>query len=381
MGQGMRPDRDESFMRHALRLAVRARGRTWPNPLVGAVVVRDGEIVGQGWHRRAGTPHAEVHALAAAGEAARGATIYVTLEPCNHHGRTPPCTGAILAAGIRRVVVGMGDPNPRVAGGGAGFLRAQGLEVVTGILEDECRAINRPFCKWITSGRPWTVMKAGVSLDGRIAPAGGEPLWITNEASRRHVHRLRDETAAILVGVGTVLSDDPALTTRLPGRRGRDPLRVVLDSRLRLPETARMLGQGGPGTLVFCGPDHDPKRRLALETAGAEVCPVEADAHGRPLVDAVVAELGRRQILHLLVEGGAEVHAAFLEAGAYDEAILYYGPLFLGGDGVPLVGPLARTDGKVPVLTALRRRRFGDDLMVRGRFQKSEVRRQKTDNR
>ncbi len=364
-------DNDQSFMKMALREAVKARGRTSPNPLVGAVIVRDGEVVGRGCHKRAGTPHAEVNAIQNAGDKTRGAEIYVTLEPCNHQGRTPPCTKAVLEAGLRRVVIGMPDPNPGVAGGGAAYLQSQGLAVSTGILEDDCRKINRPFIKLVTKGVPWVIMKAGLSLDGRIAAANGRPGWITNEKSRRFTHRLRDQADAILVGIGTALNDDPSLTTRLPGAGHQDPLRVVVDSSLRLPPAARMLTQQSTaGTLIFCAAGAEAGRKGSLMAAGAEIVELPTVAgQGRPDLHLMLQELGRRGISSLLVEGGSRIHASFLSQGLVDQANLFYGPLFMGGDAVPLAGPLGPGSvDEAPRLREINCRRFDNDVMIEGIF-------------
>lgn len=361
---------DLAFMKVALREAKRGVGRTSPNPAVGAVVVQNGRLVGKGYHQRAGTPHAEVHALRAAGPQARGATLYVTLEPCNHAGRTPPCTRAILAAGIKRVVVGMRDPNPHVAGGGCDFLTSQGLDVTHGLLAGQCEEINRPFLKHITTGRPWVTLKAGTSLDGRIATRAGHSGWITNEQSRREVHRLRNRTDAILVGAGTARCDDPSLTTRLAGRRGRDPLRVVLDPTLGLNPGAKMLTQDSPAaTWIFCAPGAPENRWASLAAAGAVIKAVPETAPGRLDLTAILVELGRVGITSLLVEGGGRVHGAFLQAGLVDEMYLFLAPCFLGADGVPVVDmPGPELVGDSPRLQVKRTRRFGGDLLVVGRF-------------
>lgn len=359
---------DRRFMRLAIRQAVRARGRTSPNPLVGAVIVNDGQLIATGYHKKAGTPHAEIHALAKAKGMTRGATLYVTLEPCSHHGRTPPCTEAVWQSGIRRVVVGMRDPNPLVAGRGVRFLQGKGIEVSAGLLADECRRINLPFCRWITTGLPWVIMKAGVSLDGRIAARSGHSGWITNEASRHYVHQLRDRVDAILVGIGTALADDPALTTRLPGRGHRDPLRVVLDRDLRLPPEARMLRQKSTaGTILFCGPEVDTARKQALERAGAEILPIFLAADGELDLPGILAELGKRQVTSLLVEGGSRVHGAFWSQNLVQQVLLFYGPLFLGAEGIPLLAGFGpdRVEQAIRLHT-IGHRRFGDDLMVEG---------------
>ena len=355
-------------MRLALAQARRARGRTSPNPLVGAVLAKDGQIIACGYHQKAGTPHAEINALTQAGAQAAGATLYLTLEPCSHHGRTPPCCEAVAASGVVRVVAGMTDPNPLVAGRGLRYLAERGIEATVGVLEKECRELNLSFCRWITSGLPWVILKAGLSLDGRIAVKSGRPGWITGEASRRRVHRLRDEVDAILVGIGTALADDPALTTRLPGRGHRDPLRVVLDRELRLPVAARMLNQESTAsTLVFCGPGADPARREALERAGALIAGVGLGADGQLDLPAVLAELGRRQVTSLLVEGGSRVLTSFWRQGLAQQVMLFYGPLFLGGDGLPFIGPLGLGGvERARRLREVRCRRIDDDVLIEG---------------
>ncbi|NOX24955.1 MAG: bifunctional diaminohydroxyphosphoribosylaminopyrimidine deaminase/5-amino-6-(5-phosphoribosylamino)uracil reductase RibD [Deltaproteobacteria bacterium] len=357
-------------MKMALRLAVRAKGRTSPNPLVGALIVKDGAVIGRGYHKKAGTPHAEVNAIADAGGLARGATIYVTLEPCNHQGRTPPCTRAIMESGLARVVIGMADPNPLVAGGGSGYLASQGLDVVNGVLEDKCRRINRPFSKWATTGRPWVIMKAGLSLDGRMAAGSGKPDWISNEKSRRYSHVLRDRADGILVGIGTVLADNPSLTTRLPGLSHSDPTRIVLDTKLRMPPTAKMLTlNSGAETIVFCAADAPPDKKKALQRAGAVPVPVKIADNGRLDLEDILSELGKRQISSVLVEGGSKVHTSFLDRGLVDQVNLFYGPFFIGGDGIPVAGTLGLdVVEQAPRLKDVSSRRFGDDVMIEGYF-------------
>lgn len=356
-------------MRIALDEARKGQGRTAPNPCVGAVVVREGRIVGRGWHQRAGTPHAEVHALRDAGNLARDATLYVTLEPCNHTGRTPPCTRAILAAGITRVVVGMPDPNPTVAGGGNAFLAAQGIEVTAGVLEKECTAINRPFAKHITTGLPWVAMKAGMSLDGRISYGPGMGGRITGEASGRYTHGLRNAMDAILIGIGTALIDDPSLTTRLPQTEtARDPLRVVLDSRLRLPPTAKLLtGMSDALTWIFCRLDASRAAEEKLTGAGAVIHRVPALSDGRLDCRAVMRRLGQAGVTSVLVEGGAGVHASLLRDRQVDEAYLFIAPLFIGGQGTPLVaGDFHVLAGSFPRLHDVEVQQLDDDVLIHG---------------
>jgi len=363
------PAHDRRFMRLALRQALRAQGRTSPNPLVGAVLVKDGTVLATGYHKKAGTPHAEINAIAKVPPGlAQGATLYVTLEPCSHHGRTPPCCEAVARCGVSRVVVGMADPNPLVAGRGIRFLQDRGIEVATGVLTAECQRINRPFCQWITTGLPWVIMKAGVSLDGRIAARTGHSGWITNEASRRYVHQLRDRVDAILVGIGTALADDPSLTTRLPGRNHRDPLRAILDRDLRLVPGAQMLVQESTAlTLIFCGPNADAGRADALMAAGAVICPVALADDGLLDLRQVLMILGQRQVTSLLVEGGSQVHGAFWAQGLVNQVNLFYGPLLLGGDAIPLMTGLGIDQvSQARRLTSVRHRRFGDDLMIEG---------------
>lgn len=363
---------DSHFMKAALREAVKGIGRTSPNPTVGAVVVRGGKIVGKGYHHQAGLPHAEPNALQAAGRFSRGATLYVTLEPCNHTGRTPPCTQAILQAGIKRVVIGMPDPNPSVTGGGAAFLASHAIQVVSGVLAPQCRELNFPFIKHSATGLPWVIMKAGMSLDGRIAAVVGRRTAITGEQSWRLAHRLRDRVDALLIGVETAIIDDPLLTTRrLRGHRGRDPLRIILDTNLRLPPNARMLHQNSDaGTLIFCGPKAPDVKARALEKAGAVVQHTGLGDDGRLDLPVILAGLGRRQLTSVMVEGGGRVHGAFLRNRLVDQVYLFIAPVFFGSGGVPVVSlPLGGPDDHVAGLRIVRTRRLGKDILVEGRFE------------
>ncbi len=328
---------DHAFMARALRLAWRGRYTTFPNPRVGCVLVRDGEIVGEGWHRRAGEPHAERIALAAAGERARGATAYVTLEPCSHHGRTPPCADGLIVAGVARVIAAMQDPNPQVAGQGLARLRAAGIRVEVGLLEAEARALNPGFVRRMRGERPWTRLKLAASLDGRTAMASGESQWITGAAARRDVQLLRARSAAVLTSIGTVLADDPSLNVRLSGEElglpedlpVRQPLRVVLDGQARTPPRARLLQLPGP-VLICVGKTAEAARVAALEAAGAEVCRLPLDASGRLDWGAVMDALRAREIDEVLLECGATLAGSALQAGVVDELVLYQAPQLLG---------------------------------------------------
>lgn len=349
-------------MQRALVLAARGRGRTSPNPMVGATVVTDdGVIVGDGWHQQAGTPHAEVHALAAAGPRARGATLICTLEPCCHHGRTGPCTDAIIAAGISRVVVAGVDPNPEVAGRGLARLRAQGIDVVDGVLAVEAAVLNRAFFMAMRQSRPWVIMKAGTSADGRVAAAVGARTAITSPASQRQAHRLRAEVDAIAVGSETVLVDDPELTVR-EVFRPRRLTRVIFDRRLRTPASARVFRTLGCGPVAVltteAGVAAGLARRQALEAAGATLGVTSGE-----IGDALRA-LGRNGIRSVLVEGGPRLHAAFWEAGMIDEVQVYVAPDVHLPGGVPLMDA-----GGSPVLAALHDltvEPVGDDVLVKG---------------
>ncbi|MGD9124522.1 MAG: bifunctional diaminohydroxyphosphoribosylaminopyrimidine deaminase/5-amino-6-(5-phosphoribosylamino)uracil reductase RibD, partial [Desulfarculaceae bacterium] len=325
---------DRRFMRRALRLARKGLGRSSPNPAVGAVVVKKGRIVGQGYHAKAGGPHAEIHALKEARDIAKGATLYVTLEPCHHTGRTPPCTQAIIQAGLKRVVFGARDPNPKVKGGGGAYLRRRGLEVVSGVLESECLEEHRFFLTHVTKGRPHVLLKTAATMDGKTAAASGDSRWVTAEKSRAFAHRLRSWLDAICVGIGTVRRDDPSLTCRVRG--GRDPVRLVVDTRLRLAPAAKVLDQTtGAPCIVACGPHPAKARRKALEQAGAQILSLPADEGGVDL-EAMLAELGRMGIISLLLEGGAGLAWGFVSKGLVDELMYFFAPKLIGGAQAPI---------------------------------------------
>jgi len=358
---------DRELMKRALALAETARGLTSPNPLVGALVVRDGAVVGEAHHPRAGAAHAERLALAGAGEAARGATLYVTLEPCVHHGRTPPCVPAIVEAGVRRVVVAVGDPNPRVAGAGLEALRRAGISVSVGCLEEEARRLNRPFFTWIKEQRPFVTLKVAMTLDGKIAGWDRSSRWITGEAARREVHRLRSEADAIAVGVATVLADDPELTVRLETGWPREPYRVVVDSHGRTPTSARVFSAGSPErTLIAVTESVPPERLRALEARGAQVLRLPS-RDGRVDLGALMTELAGREVTALLLEGGGELNAGFLEAGLVDRVLVFVAPILLGGQRAPTpVEGAGRGLKEAFRLARMTVRAVGDDLLIEG---------------
>lgn len=326
---------DERWMARALELALRGDGLTSPNPMVGALVVNEGTVLGQGFHRRAGDAHAEALALIEAGPRARGADLYVTLEPCNHHGRTPPCVDAIVAAGIRRVVVAVADPNPRVRGGGAGALREAGVAVTTGCLRSQARAANRVFFTAMERQRPHVTLKWAMTLDGKIAAFDGSSRWITGETARAEAHRLRSRADAVVVGIGTALADDPALDVRLGAPWPREPLRVVVDTRARLPVTARLIHAGAPSRAVVAVGDQAPADRVAqLVSRGVTVLACKSDAARVDVAD-LAARLFAIDVHGLLVEGGGELHASFLEAGLVDRVAVFIAPKLIGGTSAP----------------------------------------------
>ncbi len=325
---------DRAFMTKALKLARQGLGLTRPNPAVGAVVVRDGKVIGRGWHRKAGTPHAEVHALNDAGKAARGASLYVTLEPCNHTGRTPPCTHAILDAGINRVIIGALDPNPSVKGGGMAFLQDQGLEVIEGCLRHECRMLIAPFAKHSRTGIPWIRTKVACSMDGRTATRTGHSQWITNSAARFRGHELRRISDAILVGRGTVDADNPSLTCRDGSIECRDPVRIILDSSLSTDLESTVYVQSSPAdTVVAAVKGLAPDSRVSeFQDRGVKVLLLPDGGHGTVDLHELVRQLGGMGIQSLLVEGGAAVHGSFRDAGLVDEVFFFYAPIILGGE-------------------------------------------------
>lgn len=348
-------DDDIRFMRRALRLAARATGRTSPNPLVGAVVARGGEIVGEGFHKAAGEPHAEVNALRAAQARARGGTLYTTLEPCAHQGRTPPCVDAIQAAGVARVVSAMRDPDPRTDGKGFRLLRAAGIEVTHGVLEPEAKRLNEGFVSRVTRGRPFVLVKLATTIDGRVSVTGRR--YLTGKAAQREVHRLRDRYDAVLVGSGTVLADDPALTVREV--KGRDPLRVIIDTDARTPPTAKVVRATDPQrTVIFVARDADTRRVHRLRETGALITSLQRTEAGLDLA-AVLRWLADRGVNTVLCEAGPRIASALVASGLADRLMLIQTPM-AGGDGPSALDGLGRS----VELGALRVRRLGDDVAL-----------------
>ena len=360
---------DEHFMRRALDLAMRGVGRTAPNPPVGAVLVHKGKIVGEGFHPAAGQPHAEIFALRAAGELARGADLYVTLEPCCHQGRTGPCTEALIEAGVARVFVGTRDPNPRVAGQGMAQLSDGRIEVFYGIVEADCLKLIAPFAKHVTSGLPYVVFKAAMTLDGQTATACGDSRWISCPASRELVHQLRNQVDGIVVGSGTVTTDDPQLTTRLAGG-GRDPVRIVFDGRLETAAQARVYSERSEArAILVTASDHSAADLQPYRAAGADIIQVSRSADGLDL-PAALTELGKRDLQHLLLEGGSVLGGAMLRAGLVDRLMIFVAPKLLGGVGRSLLaGEGVAGMGDALKVLNLSARQVGTDILLEGEVQ------------
>ncbi len=360
-------DLDRLYMKRALRLAAKGRGRTSPNPMVGAVIVSRSRIVGQGYHHRAGDPHAEVLALRAAGKQARGGTLYVTLEPCCHtRKRTPPCVPVLVESGLRRVVVATPDPNPQVKGRGVSRLRRACIDVTVGCCREEAEQLNEAYIHWITTGRPFLTLKAAMTLDGKIATAGGDSRWITGREARLQIHRLRGQVDAVMVGIGTVLHDDPQLTARPPGSKVRQPVRVILDSRLRIPLNAKVLSTKGGGEVVIVTTRHAATPRIEnLQRLGATIVIVPAE-HGRVSLNVCLTELGKRGITSVLLEGGSELNASALSGGLVHRLQLYVAPTLLGGQNAKGVfggtSPTSLTDAQP--LKDVQLKRIGRDVFI-----------------
>ena len=363
---------DEEYMREALRAAENARGRTSPNPMVGAVIVRGGRIVATGWHREAGTPHAEVHALRMAGELAKGATLYVTLEPCAHYGRTGPCAKAVVEAGIARVVIALKDPNPLVAGKGIAILEEAGIEVRCGVLAREAARLNEAFLKWIETGLPLVAMKTAMSLDGKIATYTGASQWITGPEARQRVHEYRDVYDGILAGIGTVLADNPSLTARLP-EGGKNPVRIIADSMARMPLEAKILTDGAARTIIAVTEETPAHRVEALKAAGAEIIV----AGPGPQVDMalLMKKLGEQEITSVFVEGGGTVNFSMLKAGLVDKVYAFVAPKIIGGREAktPVEGDGFATLEEAVELTALEAQTIVRDVLLTGYVQKEPL--------
>jgi diaminohydroxyphosphoribosylaminopyrimidine deaminase / 5-amino-6-(5-phosphoribosylamino)uracil reductase len=358
---------DESHIARALTLAARGTALAHPNPRVGCVIVKNNSTISEGFHVYDRLDHAEIVALKKAGKKARDATLYVTLEPCCTTGRTGPCTNAIIAAGIKRVVAAMPDPNPAVAGRGFGQLRRAGIELTVGIQESAARELNEDFAKWIRTGLPFVTLKTALTLDGQIAARSGSTSWITSEASRDSVQHLRHEADALLTGIGTVLADNPRMTDRTGKPRRQKLLRAVVDSQLRLPLKSNLVKSADADVAVFTTQPLDSPRALALERAGVAVVRVPAK-RGHVDLHAVLRDLGKHQILNVLLEAGAELNGAALEAGIVDKMILFYAPKIMGTGGVPMASISSRWFPRSPALTNITINRYGPDFCVQGYF-------------
>ena len=359
-------DIDEGFMKKTLRQAKKGLGSTSPNPLVGALVVKDRKIISSGYHKKAGAPHAEIEALSKAGKRAKGGTLYVNLEPCNHYGRTPPCTKAILKSSVKKVVVGMVDPNPHVTGGGCEFLSSHGVKVKCNVLEEECKRLNEVYIKYITKHKPFVILKGALTLDGWIATQTGNSKWITCEKSRKFVHSLRKRVDAILVGVETVIVDNPFLTPYLIGRSTRDPFRVIVDTNLRIPLHSRVFDSPKSGlTIIAVGSNVDSAKRNKIEDLGARVvnCQIR---NGRIDLADLLDELAKMSISSVLVEGGATLFGSMIREELVDKYYIFLAPKIVGGDnGVPFArGPGCDSIENCVPLKDLMVRRFDDDIMI-----------------
>lgn len=354
---------DEKYMEQALCIAQYAAGRTSPNPMVGAVIVRDGRVVGQGWHRQAGTPHAEVHALRQAGELAHGATMYVTLEPCSHHGRTGPCTEAVIDAGIKKVIVSMTDPNPLVAGQGIARLRDAGIEVIEGVMAAEAAKMNEVFIKWISTKKPFVVLKSAMSLDGKIAAHTGHSQWITGSKAREVVHQLRDRYDGILVGIGTVLADNPSLTTRLE-IPGKNPLRIIVDSKARIPLDAEVITDGLP-TVIAVTSEASQGKLDSLRACGITIITTEAKG-GRVDLQQLFNILGEQGITSILVEGGASINASVIDENLVDKIKWFIAPKIIGGESAPgPVGGIGIADvNHAALFEEIKMESIGEDILI-----------------
>jgi len=354
---------DEFWMRRVLRLAKRGRGRTSPNPMVGAVLLKDGRIVGEGYHEEAGKEHAEIIAIRRAGENAKGATLYLNLEPCTHYGKTPPCVPKVVEAGVRRVVVGMEDPNPLVKGKGMERLKEAGIDVDAGVLEEDCKKLNEAFCKFILKKEPFIILKAAATLDGKIATSEGDSKWISGEASRHFVHRLRSQVDGVLVGIGTVLKDDPQLTARVRG--GRDPYRIVVDTRLRIREEARIFGDSPSKAIVATTELASRDRVEKIEKMGARVLILDSKDE-RVDLPGLLSKLGEIGMVSVMAEGGSRINGSLLDGGLIDKVLLFLSAKLIGDKSAPGIfeGRGRPTLKEAVLLDNLRVRKVGPDLLI-----------------
>lgn len=360
---------DDYWMKRALRLAEKGRGRTSPNPMVGAVLVKRGRVIGEGYHPKAGEPHAEILALKQAGEEARGSTLYLNLEPCTHYGKTPPCAPSVIQAGIKRAVIGMEDPNPLVRGKGIESLKNAGIEVTFGILEKECQRLNEAFTKYIQTKEPFVILKAASTLDGKIATRSGFSKWISGEVSRRWVHRLRDQVDGVIVGIGTILKDDPLLTSRIRG--GRDPYRIILDSRLKIPEEARVIKENPSKTILAITELASDEKLKRLEEKGVLILKFEPEEEKVPL-RPLLKKLGEMEMMSILVEGGSEVNGSFLNQGLIDKILIFFSTKLMGDREAPGIfsGREIKHLNEATLLYEIKIRRTGGDILLEGYIQK-----------
>ncbi|MBI4686819.1 MAG: bifunctional diaminohydroxyphosphoribosylaminopyrimidine deaminase/5-amino-6-(5-phosphoribosylamino)uracil reductase RibD [Nitrospirae bacterium] len=357
---------DKNFMKKTIALAAKAKGRTSPNPMVGALIVKNGRVISADYHRQAGMPHAEALALKKAGKKAVGAVLYINLEPCCHTDkRTPPCTKAIINTGIKKVVIAMRDPNPKVNAGGIKELINAGIETEVGIMEEEAKRLNEAYIKFITKKEPFVILKAGQSIDGKIATSTGESKWITSEDARRHVHRLRSEMDAVLVGIGTVLKDNPLLTSRIKG--GRDPQRIIVDSKLQIPLTAKLLKHKDGKTIIATTNNADKEKIRQLKNYGVQILKVK---NKNRMVDlkALMKELGRLHIMSVLIEGGSSINASALSSGIVDKILFFVAPKIIGGvDSITSIGGRSPVSLKGSVkVKGLKARKIGENILLEG---------------
>ena len=358
---------DKYFMKLALTLAKKGAGYTAPNPMVGAVVVKDKKVIGKGWHKAYGSHHAEVNAIDDAGKSAKGAELYVTLEPCNHHGKTPPCTEKIINAGITKVIIASKDPNPDVCGGGIKQLEKMGVSVVSGVCQKESDILNEAFIKYVKTKQPFVSIKCASTLDGFIATGQGNSKWITGEESRKFVHKLRHETDAILTGIKTVKHDDPSLTTRCTNFNGKDPIRIILDTNLSIPLSSKLLNlKSNAYTIIATKKDSSLSKKKQLENMGVKIITLPEKKEGLDIC-ALLDHLGKLKITSLLVEGGSHIISSFILSRAADKIYMFYAPKFIGGNGIPICSGNGHRLMKDSInINDISVTRFNDDIMISG---------------